>query len=844
MALSRKYSPILLGPLFSTGLALSSATALAESGLYPHQQWTCKPGADGGWECNEQETTPGVYPKPPVMAPTQTDRHVKTDQTTKKAGGKKLAKAVTASSKTSSWDWVSKEQLKDPSVCRTGCDGAFEAPEADWPDADKHPDDAPMRAEANNSSTEGDVITLEGDVAINQGNRQVKADDAILNRSRNELALSGNIEIREPDQLIRGDKAFFDTATGFGRIENARFVQHSQQLHGTAEIAERTSEYVIEMEQATFSQCVPEDEAWLMKTSDLTLDHESGLGTAKHARLYIGSVPVLYTPYLSFPIDDRRMSGFLFPTLGSGSSGFDLTAPYYLNLAPNYDATIAPRYVADRGAMAEAEFRKLNHYGQWTLAGSHLSNDDITGEDRWLGTVQHEGKISRRWTTGVDYTKVSDDEFFDDFTLNSIDARRETHLDQRANVTYTSADWISTLRVIDYQTIDDNNQEPYKRLPQLIVENRGSGANFAPDLIFLGEYTEFDHDESIDEGGTFAVGQRIYGEAGISYPMHWPARFIVPTLKARHVSYDLDEVSPGDNDSPSTTTPVASLDMGLIFERSTAFGGTAFTQTLEPRLYYLYSDYKDQSDQQNFDTGRLTFSYDQLFRDTRFSGHDRLDDADQVSVGVTTRFLNDETGDEVFSASIGQIFYFDDRRVSLDPTAPIPQDQLSNSNIAGGLFYQPHEQFWLTSNLLWDSRDGNINEGGFGAHYQAQNQAVYNLGSRYRRNGATNSGSTVRDLNNVDGSVVYPLSEQWKVFARYQYDIEENRSQEDLFGFEYSSCCWVGRIVYQRAITDDDNNSITRDNVVLLEFQLKGMGSLGSKTKSLLEESIFGYEQE
>jgi len=836
MAAFYKHSPNLLGSLLTTGLVLSSASSLADSALHPYQQWVCRPGPNGGWVCDENETTPGAYPKPEVMEPIKTDRYVKQERPKDK-------KAAMAKGPQSQWDWVNKEQMEDPSSCRNGCEGGFQQPKADWPDADKKPDDVPIRAEANNSVSEGDIITMEGDVEITQGYRQVKADDAILNRSLGELALSGNIEIREPNMLLRGEQAFIDTETGLGEIEKARFVQHDSHMHGQARKIERVSENVVKMNNARFSQCVPEDESWMIKSSKLTLDNESGTGVAKHARLYVDGVPILYTPYISFPLDDRRKSGFLWPSIGSGSSGFDLSVPYYLNLAPNYDATIAPRYIEDRGEMAEVELRNLNRYGEWVLAGSHLSDDDVTGENRWLGTIDHQGQLADRLSVNIDYTKVSDDEFFDDFTLNSIEARRTTHLNQQASMTYSTSDWVSTLRVIDYQTID-NNVEPYKRKPQLIIENRGGGANFSPDLIFLGEYTEFDHDESIENGGTFVVGQRLYGEAGVAYPMHWAAGFITPTIKARHVSYELDDVSPGGNDSPSTTAGVASLDMGLFFERETAFGGSNYTQTLEPRIYYLYSDHKDQADNPNFDTGQLTFSYSQLFRDTRFSGHDRLDDSNQASIGITTRFIDDDTGDEVFKASIGQIFYFEDRRIDLLTGAVLPENELSNSNIAGSVFYQPHNNFWVNSNVLWDSRQDKLNEGGISMHYQSEGGALYNLGNRYRRNGATNSGSALRDLNNIDSSVVYPLSESWKVFARFQYDIEENRSQEDLFGLEYDNCCWTGRIVYQRAITDDTISTVERDNVVLLEFQLKGLGSLGSKTKSLLEESIFGYKQQ
>jgi LPS-assembly protein len=835
---SKNRSTSLFHHLLNTSLIVSPAAALADSELFPHQQWFCKATAAGGWACEEQDAAPGVYPKPKVMAPIETDRYKKTAKT------EKSIRAALATGGNPDWDWQPKQQLEDPTACRTGCDGTFVEPAANWPDADQHPDEAPLRAESQQSITEGDVITLQGDVRISQGHQMIKADDAVLNRSKNELQLSGNIEIRQPKQLIRGESAHIDTETNLGVIQQARFVKHDAHFHGTAKQAERIAEQVIALDDAMFSQCVPEDQDWVMKSSSMVLNSETGRGVAKHAKLYVGDIPILYTPYISFPIDDRRATGFLFPTLGSGSSGFDLTTPYYLNLAPNYDATLAPRYIADRGFMAETEFRYLSPYDMWELSGSHLSSDDVTGEDRWLASVEEDGRFGTNWSTKIDYTKVSDDEFFDDFTLNSIDARRQTHLLQQASLSYGSQNWLSTLRVVDYQTIDDND-EPYKRLPQLTISNRGKPGNFAPDFLFTGEFTEFDIDDDTEE-----TGQRLYTEAGISYPMRWAPGFVIPTVKVRHLDYDLDRVNNNQNDAPSTTVPLATLDMGLIFERNTQFFGSgSYLQTLEPRLYYFYSDYENQDGNPDFDTTRLTFTYQQLFRDTRFSGHDLLDDANQLSLGVTTRYINNRSGDEILSASIGQIFYFEDRRIEAEDTQDeiTSQNQLSNSNIAGGLQFQPHQQFWTTTDLLWDSRQNNLNEAGVGMHYRSDANAIYNLGSRYRRAGATNSGSDTRDLKNIDGSMALPFAEQWSLFARYQYDLEENRSAEELFGLEYNSCCWTGRIVYQRAITDEDEvnpNNIERDNIVVFEFQLKGMGSLGSTTKSLLEESILGYQQQ
>ena len=847
MASAHKKRHRLIAPLLGSSALMLSPTHAED---FSHQQWACQPDDNGQWHCQQQQSS-GPYPQPQVLPPS-VGKQLQKKASADTATADQDPAAVATKDPRNEWDWITKAQLPADKECKTGCDGTYLAPEADWPEADQDPDNAPLRADANSSAIEGDIVTLSGDVTLTQGNRRIKAEDAVLNKVKKELSLAGDIEMRQPNQLIRGSAAQLNTETNLGEIQNVRFVQHDQHIHGTAASAKRISEQVVELEQATYSQCVPDDEDWLVKTSHLTLDNESGIGTAKHARLHIGSVPVLYSPYLSFPIDDRRMTGFLWPTVGSGESGFDLTVPYYLNLAPNFDATIAPRHVADRGTMAEVEFRYLNSFSAWELEGSGLQDDDITGDDRWSSRLQQRGYFSDRWTSSIDYNKVSDDDFFDDFTLNSIDIRRTDHLNQQANIQYQSQHWSTTLRAIDYQTIDDDVEKPYQRVPQLIVQNRALATNFSPDLILTAEYTEFDHDDSVEDGGTFVTGQRVYAETGASFPMRWPAGFIVPTAKVRHVEYDIDEVlNAGDADSPATTVPLGTLDMGLFFERNTRFGGEGYTQTLEPRLFYFYSDFENQDDQPDYDTSRLTFDYAQLYRDTRFSGHDRLDDANQLSVGVTTRFLKNATGDEVFSFGIGQIIYFEDRRVEV-PSTPLEirdRDTESSSSIAAGLQYRPNDQFWLSSSLLYDEHSNQMDEGGVNVQYQTDGRALYNAGYRYRRGGASQFTSTTeRDLEQTDVSAVFPLSEQWSMFAKFQYDLEEHRSLEDLFGLEYNSCCWIARIVYQRAVDDEfdkgnGDTGVNRSNTVLLEFQLKGMGSLGSKTENMLEESILGYEQ-
>ena len=849
MAATHKY-PRLAGRLFSASLVFSPVLAIADNGQFPHQQRVCSPDAEGNWQCVTQSTTAGPYPQAPIAEiRRRKPKPVESDNTDTSNINPRQSLI------SNPWDWVAAEQLSDEQHCKqkTGCEGAYVEPKPDWPEADQNPEQSPLRASSNQSEMIANTLTVTGDVSISQGSRSLKADSASLNRDNNELTLSGNVEIREPGMLMRGTDANIDTATGLGHIENARMVQHDSGVRVSAGLSNRPSEQIIELEKATYTQCVPGDEVWQLGASNMALDNSTGWGSAKNAVLRIQDVPVFYSPYMSFPIDDRRITGFLFPSFASSSNGFDFSAPFYINLAPNYDATITPRYIADRGEMVELETRYMNNFGHWQIAGADLADDDIgytdpvTGEvreHRWLGSLKHHGRFGGYWSSSIDYNKVSDNDYFRDLNIDSLDVQRATHLEQNALLNFSSSRWLASVLVSDYQTINDLYGQPYQRLPQVSMEYRGDHQNFSPRFIFDAEYTEFDHNESIKEGGNKVVGQRTWAETGLSLPMRWTAGFIIPTAKVRHVSYALEDLDPASttltDDNPSATVGVGTLDMGLYFERQLQFSSSAYTQTLEPRLYYFYSDYQQQTDQPNFDTNELTFSYSQLFRDTRFTGHDRLDDADQVSAGLTSRFIDNESGRESLVLSLGQIFYFQDRLVGAT-------DNTSNSEIAAEVQYQPIDDFWITSSTLWDSRQDLVNEGGVSFHYQTENQAVYNLGYRFRRDGTNISGFGDRNLEQADSSVVLPINNRWRVMARYQYDIDTGRSLEEMAAIEYGDCCWLTRLVYQKAAKDEVSDTmggthLEYDHQIILQFQLKGLGNLGAQASSLLRESILGYQ--
>jgi LPS-assembly protein len=692
---------------------------------------------------------------------------------------------------------------------------------------------------------------MDGAIVVTQGSTKLTADGGELDRSTNIAKLHGDVVLRQPGIRLTGNEAELNTQTSDGTMHEASFLDYAQGIRVTADKLKRDGENVVELEHAHYTTCPPDREDWYLNARRVRLDRESGRGVSQHTVLRVGKVPVFYSPYLDFPIDDRRKSGFLWPTIASSSAGLDVSTPYYLNLAPNYDATVVPRFITDRGTMLEVEGRYLNERSSWVVTGAQLPNDRRENDDdRWLAAVKESGTLNSYFSTAIDFTKVSDDDYFRDLGLASLKLRRTTSLTQEADLFYRNSDWYGQVQVQQFQTIDRFVADSYRKLPQVTFGRDASFENFKLDYSVLTEATRFDHRESIDNGGTFVTGDRYYAEPGLVFPMRWPAGYIQPEVRLRAVSYQLDQPVPGGSgdNAPSATQVQGIVDTGLYFDRDTEFGGTAYHQTLEPRMYYLYSPYKGQGDQPNFDSSPLTFNYQQLFQPRRFTGHDRLEDFDQLSVGMTTRFIEDASGRESFSASLGQIFYFSDRQITTTATGTAGAQTVQtdpNSAIAGQMTWEPSDSIWSSANLLWDTDESRVDQGNAYIHYDAAHGALYNLGYRYSAEDPLRS--TLADgLNQIDASAILPVTERWRLFTRFNYELDDHSPIETMAGVEYGDCCWTVRLVYQKAIDGERYDDLNRleakqEEVIMLEFQLKGLGSMGQKTEQTLKESIWGF---
>ncbi len=748
-------------------------------------------------------------------------------------------------------DWVPlaavPESLRDRECLN--CKGAYIDPLAQEntsvPLEEEH-----IRALANSTQMQGNEIIMTGEANAVQGYRRMRSDEVLIDRTDESSILTGNITLREPNLLLLGDSAEINSKTGEAVVYNSQFVFHSEHMRGSADILERDLEGLIHVHNGTFTYCPPGENDWVVLAKEMEFNLDNGLATLHHAKVEVEGVPAFYTPWLRIPLDDRRRTGVLWPDFGNDSNGgLDVSAPVYINLAPNYDALYVPRYIEERGLNNALQLRYLNPLlGQWLVGGAYMADDkkysDQTSEtgssDRWLGVVKQNGLFQQRWQSRVDYSKASDVDYMKDLETSSIDAQRKTSLLQMASLNYLGDSWLTTLLTQQFQSLADDISKGYEAIPQISSTYRGSSNPFTVKPIFLAQYSNFDNQRDV------VTGQRAYGEAGLSYPMLWSFGHFKPTLKYRQVNYELNDSTLFQDNSPSAGAPLANLDAGLIFDRQTRFAGRRFLQTLEPRVYYLYSKYEDQTDQPLFDTAELTFTYSQLFRETRFAGHDRLDDANQVSLGLISRLIDDESGRNLLTASVGQIYYFDDRQVRQGLNAA-PQER-STSEIAGELLARPTEHLGLRTSVVWNPEEDNFNSGFFEGSYQPDNGSIFNIGYSYRRLAPAFNNRQL--TNEVSVSSYLPLDNNWSIFASMSYSLEDDISVEDMFGVEYDSCCWTARLLQLRyynndsgAIPNFSNPNLERESTIQFQVLLKGMGGFGNRITNIMQTMIRGFDE-
>lgn len=728
-----------------------------------------------------------------------------------------------------------------------GCVGAYvEPPMPLGRDADSAAHPIVVTAPSA-TSLEGVRTEATGGVEVRQGNRLLTAEVVTLDESGSRATARGEPRFGEPGIYVQGQDATVDLAGGASSVSRAEFVITDGGVRGSAARMERRGD-VMDLEAATLTRCPPGNATWEVRARTVRIDQE--FATARGARFVVGRVPVFYAPYLRFPVSGRRASGFLFPSVGyDGDDGIDLSLPYYLNLAPNYDATLAPRLIGERGVGFEAEFRHLSRRFETTLGGAFLATDrrydgelarsdstvpgaEFSPADRWSVHVDHTGGVGRL-RTRVDYAAVSDNDYFADIA-SDYGALRTVSLERRAELRYTRGGLFARLLAQGFQRLEPGRQ-PYRRLPEAKVSYAGFMPGLGPGPLSwsLGaSWTSFQAAD--DPGGAAIAGERLHVEPRLRLALARPWGFFNLAAGARHTGYDVANTGEGVDHRPRRGIGLGIVDAGVFLERPVfgTKGREQWVQTLEPRLYFLRQSYADQADLPSFDATRLTFSYSQLFRDNRFAGLDRIGDANRISLGLATRLLN-ARGAEVVSARIGGIAYQERRRVTLSdatpPTVPV-------ADVVGEL-RGTFGAMSILSKLAWDSGDGEFAEVGIGLSYRKDARRILNVG--YRRRSP--------EVDQTDVSVYWPLpgaSSQWSAFARWNHDWRSGLTIEGFAGLAYANCClevkmlWQQRIDLPRNLAQADSRT---DRGIAIQIAFRGFAGFGRGVDSRLVRGIKGY---
>lgn len=670
--------------------------------------------------------------------------------------------------------------------------------------------------EANSAAFKASgTSTMAGNVHISQGKRVLRADQASYTQPEGLVNAQGNIRFNADNLEVRAEQLRYNLLSNTGEMQAAQYALPNANGRGFSKRVLQENSELTRLEQSSYSTCPVEKPDWSLNAASIKLDHRKAIGTAQNATLKIRNLPVLYLPYFAFPLTDARKSGFLWPSMGtSARSGLQVSAPYYFNLAPNYDLTLTPTLLGRRGIQLGSEFRYLTDKHQGTLNYNLLPNDRASDKDsRSYFGVRNKTLLNERSSLALNAEGVSDPEYFVDLG-NSLAATSVVNLERRLEYNNANNDWSFSALLQDYQVLDGGTK-PHARLPQLRLRYRPAQAGNGVNISAESEYTQFAGSKTAKNGQRFDVTARA------SKNFSKDAAYVKPSLTLRHTQYALDDTA---NTQISRTVPTTSVDSGLFFERNMQNG--RYVQTLEPRLFYTYTPYREQSTIPVFDSSKRSLNYDQLFAENRFTGKDRVGDDNRLTASLTTRVQSPNDGRELFRASVGQMYYFDDRKVTLPEETPL-QGKRSEVVLEAAGEINPRTR--VSSTAYWDSNDQQFNAGEVRVRYKDDKKRIVNVGYAQRKDA----------FESANLSFSLPIKENWKAVGAWERDLNNGRDLETVVGAEYASCCWKTRIASRNYLLPDNK---TRDNAVFVEVELKGLGSFGSGTRGLLQDRVFGYE--
>lgn len=795
---------------------------------------------------------------------------------------------MTTSISSSSCQDIFSDWVPEP-ACESLCKGRYVPP---LPSSLEDENDIrlPMELSADESQLtfEGESL-LRGHVTLTQGHRYLHADQVIVERSPStqdfeKLTASGNIHFIAPGLNICGNKAQYFHPTQHLHIEDAWYRYYDRHARGYAKIIELNSAGNILIEKGNYTTCAPFSHTWLLSAQKITLYPKRGRAIAKHIRLDLHDFPIFYFPYFNYPIDNKRHSGFLFPSYGSTTnSGIEIAIPYYWNIAPNYDLVITGKWLSERGVEEQSKFRYLTANSEGSLQVNFLPNDRkyrafqeanlnsppvglndpriqaLHGSsNRFALNYLHTTSWDHRWQMNIIFDYVHDDNYFVDLG-NDINTMSTVHLPKQANLSYYGRHWSHYFNIEEYQVLQPLskpiNDEIYRRQPQWVFDALYPDLWCHLSLGLNGEMVNFNHKPQLITFVPVTTGQRFHLRPSLFLPLQESWYFFKPRIQLDWLYYALklgtEEQALHFPSSPSRAIPLYDLDTGLIFERLLHYRDYSFIQTLEPRAYYLYVPYRQQFQYPDFDSGVMNFSYAQLFRDNRFSGRDRVGDANQVSLSLTSRLLSAQGGQEWFRASIGQIFYFRKHRVSLCEKvqgqnnfcfiAEEPPERRDHSHFIGQaeLHVNP---LWSNSVFVeWDGIRKQVEQASVNFQLHPSERHIVNFNYYWLRHDIAQVPTD--SLHQADIALFWPINLHWQALTRWHYDLVAKQTIEILGGFEYNACCIALQIVgtrYRQSTNYFYPQSFA--NGIFAQVVFKGLSSIGlNNPDSKLKQKIPGY---
>ena len=659
------------------------------------------------------------------------------------------------------------------------------------------------------------VIKLERHVDIVRGETRVQSDSACFKYVENEVNANGNVRMWRFGDRYKGDELQLNLSSGKGFVVRPEYKMELNNAQGQASRLDFLSENEAFVTNGTYSTCDGTKPDWYLKSSTLRLDAGRDVGVAGPTVVYFKGVPILGAPAFSFSLSGARRSGVLPPSIGVGAKGrAEVVVPYYFNIAPNRDLTLYPRIMFGRGLQIGATGRYIGETGAGSYAGqTHLEmllGDEETGTDRWLVNSNHSQALARNWSFGWNINAASDDDYPSDFS-KSISTSAERQLLRELRSDLRGKYWNMAVRLQNYQVLQDPAAaqdptltvgRPYDRLPEVIFRaGRYDVRGF--DWSFDSQLTRFSHPD-------LPSGNRAVAVPQVSYPFVRPGYYVTPKLMVHSTAYQLDSAVPGAASSLTRTLPTFSLDSGMVFERQTKLFGRDLSQTLEPRMFYVYTPFKNQNAIPNFDSAEASFSFAQIFSENRFIGADRIADANQVTAAVVSRFL-ESNGAERLRIALGQRFYLNEQRVQL--TAATPRNE-SRSDALVAATGRISETWSFDSAIQYNAQTSSVVSSNYGVQWQPGDKKVVNAQYRY-----------VRDsFKNLDVSSQWPLSLRWYGVGRVSYSLSDRKILESLIGLEYKADCWVFRMGAQRFVTTARNTSTP----FFFELELNGLSKIGT----------------